>query len=617
MKHLPPKLRSFFADYRAEWSASLFREYFVIPPYFEKLLTRGPCVLIGGRGTGKTTSLRSLRFDEAAARVGADQVAALPYFGIYLRINKNRVRAFDGPQHPRELWNKAFAHYFNVLSAIEICKLIDWMTATIAPVTVDFASVSSSFGYDQISSVTDLRARLEQSLSALELWVNNPTKTPQPIFSLAESPLRRFCEALESVGVLKDKTLFCCIDEYENLFDHQQSVLNTYIKHASPPLSYKIGARRNGIRSRATIDTADVLSAPEDYLEIDIANESFDSFAREVLEKRLGIASHEAKLLCARAEQFLPELSFAEEAKLLGCERIAKVVRDDLAENGDANLVEWAANTEDSRLYFLKYWSDAEKGSVPDLATQWRSSPSAWETRLANYGYASLFWLSRGRKGARIRKYYAGWRTLLALASGNIRYFIELIDESLASVAEEPSGMWEGFVPPENQTLAARTVAKRRLDQLESLSEHGSAIKRLVLGIGKVFFELARDPLGRSPEQNSFVLSGETDARERVLALLHEGVAYLAFEVAPRTKATTEAEMRDDEFRLHPIFAPFFEYSHRRKRRITFDAELLLGLLDQPRKAVAALLADRQQTPIEELPVQLALFSPFYDAEQS
>jgi hypothetical protein len=130
-----------------------------------------------------------------------------------------------------------------------------------------------------------------------------------------------------------------------------------------------------------------------------------------------------------------------------------------------------------------------------------------------------------------------------------------------------------------------------------------------------VFFEFARDPVGRTPERNSFVISGPADAREKVLTLLHEGVSNLAFEVTPRTKATTQLEMRDDEFRLHPVFAPFFEYSHRRKRRSTFSAEVLLDVFKNPAQALATLLG-RQPTDIEELPRQLAMFSEFYQPSE-
>ena len=481
----------------------------------------------------------------------------------------------------------------------------------------DLSLVGSAFGAAGLKDHTSILAHLATSLVSLEVYVNNPAQAPAPIMSLAEAPVRYFVEALRNVPPFRERPFFCCIDEYENLLDSQQGVVNTYVKHSEPPLSYKIGVRRYGLRNRATIDRQDVLSTPDDYLEVDIAQEGFDLFARQVVEHRLQRGRERGLDLPESLEEFLPELPSGVEAELLGCERVANLVIEEIIKSGDPALLAWARELPKDQVYFLKYWSEGSSVAIDALARDWRADPGPWGTRLGNYGYGSLFWLSKGRKGARIRKYYTGARTFLGLAAGNIRYFIELIDESIHSVAlDAPSAAkWNGAISPEHQTLAARAVGKRRLDQLEGLSEHGSEIKRLVLALGKVFFEFARDPVGKSPERNSFVLGGEPDARTKALLLLQEGVSILAFEVTPRTKATTQREMRDDEFRLHPIFAPFFEYSHRRKRRCTFPAETLLEVLRNPAHALAQLIG-HAPTEVEELPQQLAMFTSFYEAAE-
>lgn len=605
-------LSDFFSDYRAEWSATLFGELFITPPYFTKLETRGSCILIGGRGTGKTTALRSLRFDAFAERLIADKAPQkpFPYYGIYIRINKNRVRAFHGPQLDSATWKQLFAHYFNIQACMEFCRLAVWLQTKSVNEKIPLSSIAECFNLPPPADVSEFLRALKSSLSQLELYVNNPMHVRRPILSIAEAPVRAFAEAFQELASLKGCFLFCCIDEYENLLDDQQATINTYIKHSEPPLSYKVGVKKTGLRSRATIDSQDVLATPDDYLEIDIGAESFESFAKDVVEHRLSRAKARGITVPDTIEDFLPELTFEAEAKLLDCDRVANEVKQELAQNGDQELIDWAKTMPPSELYFLKYWAEGGSGTIPELARNWIAKPEQWTTRLGNYGYASLFWLSKGRKGARIRKYYSGARTFIGLASGNIRYFIELIDESLHLANE--SNTEDGTISPAAQTLAARAVGKRRLDQLEGLSEHGSSIKRFVLALGKVFFEFARDPVGRTPEQNAFVISGEISAQEQILPLLHEGVADLAFEVTPKTKATTQSEMRDDEFRLHPIFAPFFEFSHRRKRRIVIQAETLLDVLRHPSRAIAGLLGKTPPVAVEELPQQIALFSSFY-----
>lgn len=611
-------IADFFSDYRAEWPIQSFGSLFVRPPYFQKLEALRPCLLIGGRGTGKTTALKSLRFNASSSDGSSEGNESKPYYGIYVRMNKNRVRAFVGNEVPIDKADRSFAHYFNVLVGQELCRLCVWLfdqSHTSLPQS-SITRIATSFGVDrELSTVQELLETLETILVQLEMWVNNGGRNENPNFSMAEAALRHFVEAIEESEMLGGRQIFCCIDEYENLSESQQALINTYLKHSEPPLSYKIGIRKGGLKTRKTIDHHDQISTPDDYAEIDIRNESFDKFAIQVIDHRLARA-REAGLGVGSVSSFLPEMPFDEEALALGCDRIAEEVIAELS-NSSGEILRWASNVPSSKIYFLKYWSESGNGSISALALDWMNRPDHWDTRFSNYSYASLFWLSRGRKGARIRKYYAGVDTFTQLASGNIRYFLELVDAAIQEQLKDATSQIKKsdfIISPRAQTLAARMVAKRRLDQLEGLSERGIELKRLVLAIGKVFFELARDPSGRAPEQNSFVLSGGGSEHDQVVQLLADGVSHLAFEADPRTKLTSSSEMRDEEYRLHPIFCPFFEYSHRRKRRITIDPADILKLRTEPGKAIASMTGQkREQLSLKDLPEQLAMFGDFFE----
>lgn len=378
-----------------------------------------------------------------------------------------------------------------------------------------------------------------------------------------------------------------------------------------PPLSYKIGVRKNGLRNRQTLDGQDLLKTPDDYLEIEIADEGFEYFAKQVASVRLKAASAYGIPVPEKLSDFLQDLSLGEEAELLGAGRVAAAV---LKELQGTDVFEYFQSKPVHEVYFLKYWQASERSSIIELARDWVENEREWQIRIGNYGYASLFWLSKGNKGARIRKYYCGERIFLALASGNIRYFLELIDCSVTHELSEgrvfPSVL---CLSPKSQTLAAREVGERRLNQLEGLADHGVQLKRLVLAIGKVFFELAREPLGKTPEVTSFILTGQVDETSIISEMLSEGVGHLAFEVEPGTKLTSRAEIREDEYRLHRIFSAFFEISHRKKRRMTFDAQDLIAVLgDRPGRAISSMLDNQPQVDENELPEQLALFSAFY-----
>lgn len=56
------KLNESFGSYRAEWLKDDIFKLFAEPSYFTALQDNRPCVLEGGRGTGKTTVLRGLSY---------------------------------------------------------------------------------------------------------------------------------------------------------------------------------------------------------------------------------------------------------------------------------------------------------------------------------------------------------------------------------------------------------------------------------------------------------------------------------------------------------------------------------------------------------------------------
>ena len=87
---------------------------------------------------------------------------------------------------------------------------------------------------------------------------------------------------------------------------------------------------------------------------------------------------------------------------------------------------------------------------------------------------------------------------------------------------------------------------------------------------------LPAHPKNSAPEQTGFTLSGKRNVIDKAKSLLDEGCAILSFVSEEPTKLTHATETQQDEYRLHPILAPHFPISHRRKRRRQMDAALLL-----------------------------------------
>ena len=604
MDNLRDTLGKCFFDYRAENLYRVFGDIFVKPPFFDDLAGVSPCFLIGGRGTGKTTALKSLRFN-----AGLDETTQ--HLGIYIRVNKNQVHCFQSDRY-EPLLRKAFTHYFNLLVAQEGIRLLRWMSneQQIAIARYDVTSVCRSLGLSNADSLPDLRDAVTEAIQDLELFVNNidASHDNAPVFSPPESPVRAIAQLVSQFDGL-GRPLLCCIDEYENLLPYQQAALNTYIKHSELPLSYKVGMKADGLKTRDTVTEGDPLRTPADYREIDIANSLDDSFFEEILRRRMNFARQAGVGIPKEVGEFLIPLDRLEEAKKLGAIRVATGVRDELAPSVEVGT--WLETIPDGDVILLRYRSDVEDAPLLEVARRFMNEEGAWRNVKNNHGFSSLFWLSRGRRGARRRKYYCGIATILKIASGNIRFFLELIGDAVRNAL--PDELADPIViRPEQQTDAARAVATRQLEQLDSLGRHGGELKRLVLGIGKLFFELTRRPEGRTPEPTSFVLAGDPEDIAAIRRRLRTGIANLVFVSNPRTKATSDVEIRDEEYSLHPILAPFFEISYRKKRRITVSAGHLRMLQRDSKRAMAQLLSNVERTRSDNLPEQLAIFSALY-----
>ena len=85
------------------------------------------------------------------------------------------------------------------------------------------------------------------------------------------APIGLLIESVKRLDLFADKLFFFLIDEYENLEDYQQQLMNTLIKHSGELYSFKICVRELGWRVRTTISGNESLSSPADYTRINIS----------------------------------------------------------------------------------------------------------------------------------------------------------------------------------------------------------------------------------------------------------------------------------------------------------------------------------------------------------
>jgi hypothetical protein len=606
------ELSALFGSYKAEWLNERVIQLFTEPTYFSELLGARPCVLIGGRGTGKTTVLRGLAYEGqfGLAKDDIDAFVQSDYVGVYYRVDTNRVSALQGPE--LEDWTAVFAHYFNLLICTELARFLRWFSrVTGRPVEIPAEAhvlLGGAFRMTPADSIADLESRLTLARVTFENYVNNVADEVTPNLSAQGAPIGIMAEAIRGVPGLEHKRVDILIDEYENFQDYQQQVVNTLIKHSGQGITFKVGVRELGWRVRTTLNENEQLVSPSDYDRVDVnstlTGETFKRFAASVCKSRFAMLAGYRET-GFEVREMLPGLSEDEEAARLGAEeRVA-----DFAGSLDDKLRKQFRTLSLSRQLVLTEWSRNNSSEPSELMAAVARNPKEWERRFGNYKHATLYTLRRGKRG--IRKYYAGWDVFTQLASGNIRYLLELVEEALVEHVRQGGSLGEP-VKPELQTRAAQAVASKNLSELEGLAVNGAKLAKLVLSLGRVFQTMAMEPFGHAPEVNQFRLGDRGGPRDvDVDRLLGTAVMHLALVRMPGNKLA-DSQTREYDYALHPMFAALFVFSHRKKRKMVISAADLMGLVEEPPTYIRRVLASSGRVLPDDMPEQLALFRDFY-----
>lgn len=610
------KLDRYFGSYKAEWLKNDIFKFFTEPYYFTVLKSNYPGVLQGGRGTGKTTVLRGLSYigQYEILNSDIDRFDENNFIGIYYRANTNHVRAFCGKGVSEEKWIAIFEHYINLIICWEILCFIEWHKKMRADdeVLSEYACrlIASSLHLKVNASKSEvLLQAIEEALYEFQARINNIADGNVPKLSMAGVPIEIIAKQTQKLHQFQGKVYYLLIDEYENFTDYQQECMNTLIKHVPESYTIKIGVREMGWRVKTTHNKMESLNAPADYELTNIeefftnpqTSNQFEEFARNVCNLRL------RKLMDDESEQYdikqaLKYLTIEEEAERLNVTK-TNLYKSFLEIENSKNIF---IDIHPLYKYFIAFWSTTHNDLIENAIKGFEHNRITWDQRYNNYKYSMLFKLNRG-KYVPIPKYYAGWSTFIKLANGNIRYLMALVYQSYNMHVESLCDIKKP-VTAEHQTIAAKNVGWKTLTELEGSCMIGVQLTQIVQSLGTIFKRLAKDGNRTAPEVNQFNIDGEISERTR--ELLNYGVMNLALVRMSSNKLSGVGSLKDFQYQLHPIFAPYFDYSFRKKRKLTLSDSDIIGCVDTPNKTVAKILSRRNLLNEEDnsVPTQLTLF---------
>ncbi|SKB59718.1 hypothetical protein SAMN05660226_02278 [Parapedobacter luteus] len=656
------------AQNRAEELGFDIWEEFVIPPFYDNLdllTARKPRVIVGGRGCGKTSLLRFLchqtQFSPKRIDITQDD---LKHIGLYWKIDTQFAKQLSKRGLENEIWEKAFEHMATLLISQEVLK------------SIESISNSSFVGFDQSElekldlSILDsfnkaipgnfmkLRTFLRREFNAFQTWVGSIRQIEQPVFLPKIFVNELLSELIQQVAVFKNSNFFVYIDEYENLLEEQQKLINTWLKHSEIPLVFNLAMKRNSFVEKQTIGK-EQLSEIHDYREYDLESYyegaiSFDLFAAEILFLRLmkiennvvdspisinDLRSSSSESLNRRrspeyksrvlkaANNFLPSMSL---------ELIAKEILEDsvLRNRHEAllkqSLQSQSKTTRPERL--VLHNQPAATIIIPSLLSRKGVNVDdiLLELQKLENGQKNKFtgntgWLHNNLFGCILLIYeplgrtcplYAGFDSFCLLSKTNLRHFLELCFKSITNERLSSSSNLRQ-ISVKSQADAAKQASASFLKEVKSFGNFGNKLHTMVLRLG-TYFKYAQKRIAQSePEQNHFSIKGilNSDAQ----SLLQEAITWSVFyenKITKQKGGKSKLETEDFEYVLNPIYAPYFHISYRKKRRIDLQPNqietIICGSFEDFESFLRVTLKKWNMMPISD---ELNLFSNLTHSE--
>lgn len=626
-----------------ELGYEVWKEY-VLPPFYSNLAlgdTKKPRVILGGRGCGKTMLLRYLSHESTFSPTRPEiDPQALSHIGLYWRSDTQFASLMQHRGVPDDVWETAFAHLAAVVLGIEILRSLESIARSACGVLGehDIASLDlgrlNAYGEGIPATASEARNYLEDRLSEFESWANNVRAKSPPLFLPGPSFLKRMISLVQQqLPQIQNSRFFVYIDEFENLAEYQQRVVNTWLKHSEPPLIFNVAMKRNGFKTQST-DGSESLSAIHDYRTFDLEDFDLESdfpiFAAEILLLRLKLGGvtvpaidpeqlRDADQLSKRkSPTYVREVQGALRSifpALTQREMASKVLEDSVLRGRLAVRLKRAVDKRNAAPELLRdLLDDAYPEAsivVPallnrdNLPVQTLVEEFAKLRRGADNRFTGATdWIHNNFGGCYLQlfdglgrpcPFYSGFETYCRIARGNLRHFLELCFKAL-SRSEQPNVSSATVISVEMQGEAARQVSADLLPEIRSFGPQGNNLHTFVLRLGSLFSLAQQNPAQSEPERNHFsIQGGAAELEEHATMFLAEAEKWSVLFTVKGTKKKSATEAEGVEYILNPIYSPYFHISYRKRRKLDLSPSDVRTIISGEYPAVRRLLKDFQR----------------------
>jgi hypothetical protein len=518
----------------------VFTDFYSIPRV-------GHTFLHGPRGSGKSMMFRYLEPDcQCIAR--HETVPELPFFGVYVSIKNTDLKLTELMRLENKHANLVLNEHFLVLH-IAIKFLSSLIKADVpgasepCPKEVrdyhasGFSKLLKASGWQDSLPALPQAARLkdwfllvrdifaEQHSTLLSYlrklsFVDSPVPYPGPLCGYLDF-LLSFMQQVKSFAFMPRGPIFLLLDDADNLNYTQTSLINSWVaSRTQANVSLKISTQMN-YKTFLTA-TGQTIDSPHDFSEIHISA-VYTSSKNKYLERVREIVSRRLKMhkINKPPEEFFPEYEKQEEA-------IREIGRR--------------------------------------LRERWRSEgrgyrPSDDAARYARPEYIAS--LQGPAKSGPTYK-YAGFKQLVHVSSGIVRYFLEPASLMYAAMRADHRGAVVDCIDPDVQDRVAREQANAFLfsefdrwstdesDDAQTL-DVTKKLRNLIIALGGTFHEIL---MSNASERRVFSVAFSEDPDPDVLDVFKLGVRYGYFHES--TIGNKEGTGRTRLFILSRRLAPVF-----------------------------------------------------------
>lgn len=267
-----------------------------------------PQYILGGKGSGKTHLIRYFSYKSQMDRHKESPLNGIVedgYFGIYFLASGLNGSRFEHLPIERGARNAIFEYSFEL-----------WFAGITLEAILELKAVDSSFIRDEKLFCTDLCKLFNKDVNSdgefytiekvkeyivklsnsVDLEVNNAffkdkldiqilTNRGQLIFGIPQLLNKHSNE-------FKDVTFLYLIDELENISEEQQKYINTLVREKQLPTSFRVGARRHGIKTWKTLGAGESNREGHEFAKINldsvfIDDKKYEEFAVDLIINRL------------------------------------------------------------------------------------------------------------------------------------------------------------------------------------------------------------------------------------------------------------------------------------------------------------------------------------------